>query len=170
MTVSFEHRVLYHHEGPLDMEVLPLIVKNLDKLLAAESIRPPLRRKIVSSLIELAQNIIRYGIQSEAHPPLLLLTRTDKGITLTARNLVYYSQEIFLQSYLQNLTQLSRPELEALHHNTLTTGSFSDSGGANLGLVEVLFRCDEFSYELTPVDESHSWFTVKATFFTQNHE
>ncbi|MCX7606153.1 MAG: DUF6272 family protein [Bacteroidia bacterium] len=170
MAVSYEHRLLFRHEGPLDMEVLPHIVRSLDKLLVEEGIRTPLRRKIISSLIELAQNIIHYAVHSENQPPLLSLSRSDEGIVLTAKNLVYYSQEIFLQSYLQNLTQMSRAELENLHHNTLTSGSYSDSGGANLGLLQVLFKADKFDYELTPAEGEHSWFTVKAIFFLKSHE
>ncbi|MCS7188972.1 MAG: DUF6272 family protein [Bacteroidia bacterium] len=170
MTVSYENRLLFRHEGPLDMEVLPIIVRNLDKLLAEEGIRPPLRRKVVTSLIELAQNIIHYAVDNQDYPPLIALSRSDEGITLLTRNLVYYSQEIFLQSYLQNLMQMSRDELEALHHNTLTSGSYSDSGGASLGLIQVIFKADKFEYELSCADGEYAWFTVKATFFVKSHE
>lgn len=170
MAVSYEHRLLFRHEGLLDMEVLPHIVRSLDKLLVEEGIRPPVRRKIISSLIELAQNIIHYAAPEENAPPLISLSRSDEGIVLLTRNLVYYSQELFLQSYLQNLTQMNRQELEQLHHATLTSGSYSDSGGANLGLVQVLFKADRFEYELTPANGEHAWFSIKATFFVKNHE
>ncbi|GIV23894.1 MAG: SiaB family protein kinase [Bacteroidia bacterium] len=170
MTVSYEHRLLFRHEGPLDMEVLPPIVQHLDKLLAQEGVRPPLRRKIISCLIELAQNIIHYAARHDQMVPLITLSRTDEGIVLITRNAVYYSQELFLHSYLQNLTQMSREELEALHHQTLVSGSYSDSGGANLGLLQVIYKADRFEYELTPVEGEYSWFTVKATFLTKSHE
>ncbi|MCS6895445.1 MAG: DUF6272 family protein [Bacteroidia bacterium] len=168
MTVSYEHRLLFRHEGVLDMEVLSHFVHNIDKALQKEAVRVPLRRRIVSSLIELAQNIIRYSANDEKYPPLLALSRSDQGFILEARNLVHYSQELFLQTYLQNLTQMPRKDLEALHYNTLTEGSFSDSGGAGLGLVQVLFKSDLFEYELIPADGEYSWFSVKATFFHLN--
>ncbi len=164
MTVSSEHRLLFRHEGPLDMEVLPFVVHTMDKLLTKEGVRPPLRRRIVSSLIELAQNIIRYAASDEKYPPFISLSRFDQGFVLIARNLVHYSQELFLQAYLQNLLQMPREELEKLHYTTLTEGNYSDNGGAGLGLVQVLFKADGFDYELTPAEGEYSWFTVKATF------
>ncbi|MCS7153853.1 MAG: SiaB family protein kinase [Bacteroidia bacterium] len=164
MTVSYEHRLLFRHEGPLDMEVLPVLVHAAERALQNEGVRPPLRRRIISSLIELAQNIIRYSAVNEKYPPLLLLSRTDQGFVLIVRNLVHYSQELFLHSYLQNLVSMPRQELEKLHYSTLTEGSYSDSGGAGLGLVQVLFKSDAFEYELTPVEGEYSWFTVKASF------
>lgn len=164
MAVSYEHKLLYRHEGPLDMENLPYIVQTMDRLLHSEGLRPPFRRKVVSALIELAQNIIRYGAPDEVRPPLLSLARSEKGFVLTAKNLVHYSQEIFLRSYLTNLMEMSRDDLEKLYNTTLTEGSMSEKGGAGLGLVQVIFKADEFSYELTPADEQYSWFTVKASF------
>lgn len=146
------------------MEVLPFVVHTMDKLLTKEGIRPPLRRRIVSSLIELAQNIIRYAALDANHQPFLSLSRSDQGFVLIARNLIHYSQELFLQSYLQNLTQMPREELEKLHYTTLTEGNYSDNGGAGLGLVQVLFKADTFEYELAPAEGEYSWFTVKATF------
>ena len=170
MTVSYEHRLLFGYEGPLTMELLPSLVHSLDKLLAEEGLRPPMRRKIVTSLIELAQNIIRYASNDDQHLPSISITRTEKGILITTRNLIYYSQELFLQAYLQNLLQMSREELERLHHSTLMGGSFSEKGGASLGLIQVILKADAFSYEITPVNDQHSWFTVKALFNVSSYE
>lgn len=147
------------------MEVLPFIVHTMDKVLQKEGVRPPLRRRIVSSLIELAQNIIRYAAVDERYQPFISLSRLDEGFVLIARNLVHYSQELFLQAYLQNLIRMPREELERLHYSTLTEGTYSDGGGAGLGLVQVLFKSDTFEYELAPAEGEYSWFTVKATFF-----
>ncbi|MCS6789823.1 MAG: DUF6272 family protein [Bacteroidia bacterium] len=164
MTVSYEHRVLFKHEGPLDMEVLPQIVRQFERLLADGGARPPVRRRILNTLIELTQNIIHYGVKDDQFPPYIGLSREGQHITLTTRNLVYYSQELFLHSYLQNLLQMSKEELEALHHSTLTTGSYSDSGGANLGFVQIISKADDFSYEISSANQNYSWFTVKVSF------
>ncbi|MCS7298112.1 MAG: SiaB family protein kinase [Bacteroidia bacterium] len=167
MNVSYDSRLLFRHEGPLDMEVLPLLVHNLEGILQREGARPPLRRKVVTCLIELAQNIIHYAVHKENYPPLLMVSRrNDKGFILLTRNLVHYSQELFLQNYLHNLTQMPRAELENLHYSTLTEGSYSDSGGAGLGLIQVLFKADQFEYEFVPADGEYSWFSVKATFLS----
>ncbi|MCX8112536.1 MAG: DUF6272 family protein [Bacteroidia bacterium] len=164
MTVSYEHRLLFRHEGPLDMEVLPLLVHTADKALQKEGAKPPLRRRIVSSLIEVAQNIIRYAAVDEKYPPLLMLSRSDQGFVLIAKNLIHCSQEFFLHAYLRNLIQMPREELERLYYNTLTEGSYSDIGGAGLGIVQVLFKSDSFEHELMPAEGEYSWFTIKATF------
>lgn len=164
MTVSYEHRLLFRHEGPMDMELLPLFVHTVEKALIEEGSRTVLRRKVISSLIELAQNIIRYAVMDDKHPPLLLLSRTDNGFLLIARNLIHYSQEIFLQSYLQNLTAMSREEIEQLHYGTLTSSNYSDSGGAGLGLIQVILKADGFAYEFAPAEGEYRWFTIKASF------
>jgi hypothetical protein len=96
MNVSYEHRTLFRYEGPIDMQLLPQIVKSVEQLLIGEKIRVPLRRKIISTLIELAQNVIHYSITNYPYAnPAISLTREGDNIILSVSNPIHSSQELF---------------------------------------------------------------------------
>lgn len=169
MNVSYEHRTLFRYEGPLDMQLLPQIVKSAEQLLIGEKVRTPLRRKIVSILIELAQNVIHYGIHN--HPlanPTISLTREGDNIVLSISNPIHVSQELFLRTYIENLLSMSKDEQNALYQNVLTKSDYTDSGGAGLGILQVLIKSDNFSYKIEPLGQEHAYFTITATFHTNN--
>jgi two-component sensor histidine kinase len=159
MNVSYEHRTLFRYEGPLDMQLLPQIVKSAEQLLIGEKVRTPLRRKIISILIELAQNVIHYGIHN--HPlanPTISLTREGDNIVLSISNPIHVSQELFLRTYIENLLSMSKDEQNALYQNVLTKSDYTDSGGAGLGILQVLIKSDSFSYKIEPLGQEHAYF------------
>jgi len=169
MNVSYEHRTLFRYEGPLDMQLLPQIVKSAEQLLIGEKVRTPLRRKIISILIELAQNVIHYGIHN--HPlanPTISLTRGGDDIVLSISNPIHVSQELFLRTYIENLLSMSKDEQNALYQNVLTKSDYTDSGGAGLGILQVLIKSDSFSYKIEPLGQEHAYFTITATFHINN--
>lgn len=166
MTVSYENRTLFRYEGPLDMMILPQIVRSIEQLLTAEHTRPPIRRKIISSLIELAQNMIHYGIAHPLQSSTISLQKTDNAFVLSTINAIHTSQELFLRTYIDNLLSMTKNELEALYQNIFTKNDYTDAGGAGLGILQVLIKADHFSYQIEPVDNEHARFTVEATFST----
>ncbi len=164
MNVSYEYRTLFRYEGPLDMLLLPQIVKSVEQLLLGESVRPPIRRKVISSLIELSQNIIHYGLGHTRANPMIALYRSEQGITLASSNPIHSSQELFLRTYIDNLLAMSKEDLNMLYQNVLTKSDYSDSGGAGLGILQVILKAERFHYKIEPLDEDHAYFTIEATF------
>jgi len=169
MNVSYEHRTLFRYEGPLDMQLLPQVIKSVEQLLIGEKIRTPLRRKIISILIELAQNVIHYGIHNHFLPnPTISLTREGNDIILSIANPIHASQELFLRTYIENLLAMSKEERTVLYQNVLTKSDYTDSGGAGLGIMQVLIKSDSFSYKIESLDPEHAYFTITATFHINN--
>ncbi len=165
MNVSYEHRTLFRYEGPLDMQLLPQIVKSVEQLLIGEKLRSPLRRKVISALIELAQNIIHYSVAHHPYSnPSISLTREGENIIISASNPIHSSQELFLRTYIENLLSMNREELSSLYQNVLTKSDYTDMGGAGLGILQVITKADSFSYKIEPLGEEHAYFTVQASF------
>ncbi len=165
MNVSYEHRTLFRYEGPLDMQLLPQIVKSVEQLLIGEKVRTPLRRKIISTLIELAQNIIHYSVPHHPHSnPSISLVREGDSLVLSASNPIHSSQELFLRTYIENLLSMNKEDLSALYQNVLTKSDYTDTGGAGLGILQVLAKADNFSYMIEPLGDDYAQFTVRASF------
>jgi len=165
MNVSYEHRTLFRYEGPIDMQLLPQIVKSVEQLLIGEKIRVPLRRKIISTLIELAQNVIHYSITNYPYAnPAISLTREGDKIILSVSNPIHSSQELFLRTYIENLLSMSKEEQLSLYQSVLTKSDYTDTGGAGLGILQVVAKSDGFQYKIEPLDQEHAYFTIEATF------
>ncbi len=164
MTVSYENRTLFRYEGPLDMMILPQIVRSVEQLLMTEQTRPPIRRKLIGSLIELAQNMIHYAIAHPLQSPTISLQKADNAFALVTSNAIHASQELFLRTYIDNLLTMTRTELETLYQNIFTRNDYTDVGGASLGILQVLIKSDRFSYKIEPIDDEHYRFTIEALF------
>jgi hypothetical protein len=165
MNVSYEHRTLFRYEGPIDMQLLPQIVKSVEQLLIGEKIRVPLRRKIISTLIELAQNVIHYSITNYPYAnPAISLTREGDNIILSVSNPIHSSQELFLRTYIENLLSMSKEERFSLYQSVLTKSDYTDTGGAGLGILQVVTKSDGFQYKIEPLAQEYAYFTIEATF------
>ncbi len=170
MNVSYDHRTLFRYEGPLDMQLLPQIVKSVEQLLIGEKVRTPLRRKIISALIELAQNIIHYSVPHHPYSnPSISLIREGDNILLSASNPIYSSQELFLRTYIENLLSMNKEDLTTLYQNVLTRSDYTDTGGAGLGILQVLAKADDFSYQIEALGDDHAYFTIQASFALLNN-
>lgn len=131
------------------------------------------RRRLFSSFVEIAQNILRYSQDSRALPHQEQLyrfgsvcLRYDAGrYTLESTNLVDPDARDRLRDNLESLRVMSLEEIKQAYRHGLREESPSWSKGANIGLLTLARDVSEpLEYDLRPLEAGElSAFWLKAT-------
>ena len=119
--------------------------------------------------------MIRYSAEkipnSAAEPPViemrygvLTIGREGDDYVIHAGNLVARSDAARLRERLDQIRNMNKEELRALHKERLRLGPEEGSKGASLGLMEIARRASKpIEFEFTDVDGEHVFFALKAS-------
>ncbi len=123
-----------------------------------------LRKKVTFIMMESFQNIVRHGIKKTgldsgtAYPSTFLVRNRGKAFYITSVNIIENKEVNNLKEKLDKINVLSKEELKSLFNKVLTSESFSEKGGAGLGLIEMVRRTGEpIDYEFKEVDGEKSY-------------
>lgn len=123
-----------------------------------------LRKKVSFIMMESFQNIVRHGIKKTnfdaktSYPSTFLVRNRGKAFYITSVNIIDNKEVNNLKEKLDKINTLSKEELKSLFNKVLTSESFSEKGGAGLGLIEMVRRTGEpIDYEFKKVEEEKSY-------------
>lgn len=95
-------------------------------------------------LVELLQNVSRHNIRNESKEGIFMITQDDDGAYWTSvGNVVDEETKAVLTERIDELNALDTMGLKTVYKKTLREGSFSDKGGAGLGLIEIARKSSE---------------------------
>ena len=94
-------------------------------------------KSFILILVEMLQNISRHAYDVLDRSGILMITDTGGRIGMYSGNIVSTKDKIFLQNKINELNRMGETELKRLYKATLREGTFSEKGGAGLGLIEV---------------------------------
>lgn len=128
-----------------------------------------IRKKISFLVTECFQNIVRHSEDSDQKFDKMFGLRSRGNIhAISTINPIIESKREKLGNSLDNLKELSSEELKAIYLEALSSGDFSDKGGAGLGLIEMARKTNKVpTYEFNPIDEELVSFTLNLT-ITEN--
>ncbi|MGB0915977.1 MAG: SiaB family protein kinase [Flavobacteriales bacterium] len=116
-------------------------------------------------LVELLQNVSRHNIRAEGKEGIFMITEDEDGAYWTSvGNVVDGATKAILAEKISNLNAMEPLDLKAVYKKTLREGSFSDKGGAGLGLIEIARKSSEklgYSFDDMGSDEYFFTFNVK---------
>lgn len=116
-------------------------------------------------LVELLQNVSRHNIQSENKDGIFMINEDAEGSYWTSvGNVVDGATKDLLTERIEALNALEPLELKQAYKKTLREGSFSDKGGAGLGLIEIARKSSDklrFSFNELGGDKYFFTFNVK---------
>lgn len=126
------------------------------------------KKRIISSMVELLQNIILHGkmhVQDKKYSPgIFYISKTKNIFYLNTVNYIPNKETEQLDVKLSNLNSLDKPALEEMYNKQLF--DFSDDGqNAGLGFIEMRLKSkNKLTYSFKKVDEKYSLFNLKLTF------
>lgn len=94
-------------------------------------------------LVEMLQNISRHAYDVVDRSGIFMITDNGGKIGVHAGNIVSTEDKRFLDEKIKELNGLDPLDLKKLYKTTLREGSFSEKGGAGLGLIEVARKTSE---------------------------
>jgi len=129
-----------------------------------------LRNKVSFIMVESFQNIVRHGtehIDTEHignHPSTFMLRNQGNAFYITSVNVIENKEVDSLKEKLDKVNTLSSEDLRELFKQVVVSGTFSEKGGAGLGLIEMVRKSSQpIDYdfkEVTP-DISYCFMRMK---------
>ena len=138
---------LLYHSGNITQWYVDEVIEFVSKL----EVKPALIRKLSFLIVELLQNIIHHSDKTpkgETFAYFELIKNNDDFIIKTG-NLISKDHTEDLEKRLNCVTTSSEEEIKKKITNKLSDGTFSEKGGAGIGLLSIRKRVGEgMKYEV----------------------
>ncbi len=115
-------------------------------------------------LVELLQNVSRHALDTVDRSGIFMITEENGTIGVDVGNIVDDKTKELLQTKIEALNKLDIAELKTLYKQTLREGSFSEKGGAGLGLIEIARKSNgpmHMAFDALPDNRNFFTFSVK---------
>lgn len=164
-----QEQVVLSHFGKLDGDLVDMLIQLTDKKLAKSDTRIRVRKKVVNILVECLQNTLHYTTQFEGvnqdemivESPFLILSKQAGGYMIYTGNCMTSEKATFLKERIDEIKDLNAEELHSYYLQTLNKDALPDSGGAGLGLADILRRAkNNVSFEFYDLDNSYVLFCL----------
>ena len=132
----------------------------------------PFRKKVISTLVEMLQNIIHHGYvrkdqQGKGALGMFYISYKDHIFSLNTVNYVTNDEARKLKSYLEYINSLDRESLEQVYNKQLLNFENTESGLGGLGFLEMRMKSNStLLYEIKQLNEFISYFALKVDFDT----
>jgi hypothetical protein len=166
-----EENVVLAYRGKITKELLESVYNITDNSLEEKINSPETRKKIFSILVEALQNIFHHQADPanenipENNQPGFVISRNEQNgtidYTIITGNYVLNSSVNILKEKLEEINSLSPEEIRSKHRQALSESTFSEKGGAGLGLLEMARKSgNKLNYEFTNIDNQYSFFSL----------
>ncbi len=150
--VSFEagaapSGAIYYYAGRFDSETMPALSGAVKEKLEMSGVSGPLRRKLFSSFVEMAQNILHYGgapgdgMEGGGKPGAIGLGQEDQSYWIACGNLVLHEQVERIDNRLAALRSMTLADIKAAYRDQLANDEHAAndalSKGAGLGFLTI---------------------------------
>ncbi|MBN1142852.1 MAG: SiaB family protein kinase [Bacteroidales bacterium] len=159
------------YSGIIQYETIGELIHTLKSQVHALGIQIGTYKRILLVMIEALENIMKHswkptGIVYNEHDYIstLSITREEHAFKLCSSNVLHNSALPLLRKKLDHLNSMNKQEIKDLYKDTITNGEFTNTGGAGLGLIEIVkITGNKIGYEFFPLNEACSRFTLYAT-------
>ena len=158
-------RLEYSYRGIVDSTIVEHILALAEANFTDTKEQIQVRKRVYFIMVEALQNITRhqdvYNDPDFDQSALFILKRKEQSYSITTANLIFDSAIESLRGKIDKINAMDADELKAYAKEVLSNGTFSDKGGAGLGLIEMARKsCSKFQYEFVPAKYGMSMFYI----------
>ncbi len=166
-----KHQLCYAYSGNFTEDLTHHILDLTEMGLEAESESVQTKKKVYFVMVESLQNITQH--QGDATERLrdgfFCIDKYKGGYQVTSGNTVENIHITELKQKLERVNSLDGAQLKAYCQEILSEGSFSDKGGAGLGLIEIARKSgNKLVYDFVPLNQQHSYFYFQSNISDKN--
>jgi len=155
---NLEYTYRGHFSTSITDNILSLAETNLDE--SKDKLK--IRKRVYFIMVEGLQNITRHQETSEnevEEPGLFVIQRKKNSYYITTGNLIKSENIIRLKNQLDKINSLNANELKEYYREILNSRSFSNKGGAGLGLIEIARKSGKkLLFDFDRISEKFSYF------------
>ncbi len=161
--------ILLSYKGAFTNELLDCLLQLTENKLNLIGGKKSMRKKVYTVVVELLQNVYHHFdplyFKSEIddlEAVTFLIGRENGEYSILAGNYVENSKISFLKTVIDELNALSDEELKKRYRHALDTGTFTDKGGAGLGMLFIARKSiGNIEYIVKDASYNHSFFSLK---------
>lgn len=170
-----QHQVIFYYVGYFSQSIVAAMAEAVKLQLEVAGVAGPTRRKLFSSFVEMAQNIIHYSAVSLTpqrqddgelrHGSVCIRRESDGSFLLLCANPVKQEVAHDLRSKLDTLRKMTLEEIKQAYRQSLRDETPAGSKGAGIGLLTVARDAREpleFDFDATDCVGQTSVFYLKA--------
>ena len=170
-----EHKVIFYYVGYFSQPIVAAMAEAVKLQLEVSGVPGPTRRRLFSSFVEMAQNIVHYSADALTparhddgelrHGSVCIRRESDGSFLLLCANPVEQATVEALRGKLAHLRGMTLDEIKLAYRQTLRDESPEGSKGAGIGLLTVARDAREpleFDFDMSTVDDTTAMFYLKA--------
>lgn len=158
-----ESEVLMIYKGDFGKDSIMPIIQIIEERIKSEE--DTSNKAFFLILVELLQNVSRHSIDSVQRDGIFSISNDSTGYTISVGNVVDGATKDDLIKRIDELNKMEVDELKQLYKKTLREGSFSEKGGAGLGLIEIARKSrDKLEYSFDELADGRFFFTFNVKF------
>jgi hypothetical protein len=157
--------VLMVYKGDFGKDSIMPIINIIEEKMKAENEVGP--KGFFLILVELLQNVSRHNITENGFKDgIFMITEDEHGEYWTSvGNIVNTETKELLKERIDELNGMDAMDLKKAYKKTLREGSFSEKGGAGLGLIEIARKSsDKLNYSFEDMGDGKHFFTFNVKF------
>jgi len=160
--------ILLSYKGAVNNDLLDCLMKlTEDKLNLLESSRG-LKKKVYTVVVEILQNIYHhfdpkyFTQESDMDSIAFVIGKDSTDFSIIAGNYIENDKVIPMREVIDELNSLSAQQLKQRYIQALNNGSFTQKGGAGLGLLFIARKSGgKLEYVIKDAEFNHSFFSLK---------
>ncbi len=137
--------VLIEHIGDFSAEYIDNTIPMLEAKLSEYVEFDCIRKKIFHIFVECIQNLYNHiepvgfaeSLFKTDKPGVLILAKDGSFCRLTTGNFINGAKSEYLKNRIDHINSLTEAEVCALYRETISKDSFSEKGGAGLGMIDI---------------------------------
>lgn len=122
-------------------------------------------KKVYNIMIECLENLTKHALknQGDKFPAMFVLGKDEEFHFLATGNKIDNGEVAELESKINRANNSNKEELRSWYNEILMSEQgITHKGGAGLGIIDMALKSGyPFSYKFEPIDENHSFFTLK---------
>jgi hypothetical protein len=158
-----ESDILMIYKGDFGKDSIMPIIQIIEERIKADE--DSTNKAFFLILVELLQNVSRHSLDTVQRDGIFSISNDISGYSIAVGNVVDDATKDELIKKIDELNAMEIDELKQLYKKTLRDGSFSEKGGAGLGLIEIARKSrDKLSYSFDELAPGKFFFTFNVKF------
>lgn len=156
--------ILVHHGNFSQDIILSLLSLTKERLMFIKD-KKIVRKKLLNVLIECLQNITRHASKEDLNnnfASILLIGSNNENYFVITGNVINNKEKENLNRKIEEINQMDIQGLNELYRQIISKGSFSEKGGAGLGLIDMAKRSGQkLKFKFDNINDEFTFFTLE---------
>ncbi|MFI5149886.1 MAG: SiaB family protein kinase [Bacteroidia bacterium] len=163
----------YVYNGAFTQALSDRILSFAESAVDSHAESTKVKKKLYFVMVESLQNVARHSevaqVEEQGTSSFFIIQSLNKDYYLTSANSIHKKEIDSLRSKLDHVNSLDKDALKTYSNDILTQGTFSEKGGAGLGLVEMARKSgNKLAFDFSDINDAKSYFYFQLKISSEN--